>query len=124
MKIRKVKIAIKSFDAVLGDARNAMKRIAAGEEVKAECGVYFENLAAFKRALTEKRLEILHTIKERRPSSIYMLAKILGRDTKNVTTDLEYLRAIGLVEMKRTGEKRACVVPEVNYDKIGLEIAV
>jgi predicted transcriptional regulator len=124
MKIRKVKIAIKSFDAVLGNVKNTMKRIADGDDVKRENGVYFENLAAFKRALTEKRLMMLHTIKERRPSSIYALAKMLGRDIKNVTTDLEYLRAIGLVEMKRSGEKRERVIPEVNYDKIGLEIAV
>ena len=124
MKIRKVKIAIKSFDAVLGNVKNTMRRIADGDDVKMENGVYFENLAAFKRALTEKRLMMLHTIKERRPSSIYALAKMLGRDIKNVTTDLEYLRAIGLVEMKRSGEKRERVVPAVNYDKIGLEIAV
>ena len=49
---------------------------------------------------------------------------MLDRDIKSVTTDLEYLKDIGLVEMKRSGEKRVRVVPEVNYDKIGLEIAV
>lgn len=124
MRIRKVKIAVKSFDVFLGDVKNAVKKVANGEDIKAERGIYFENLAAFKRALTEKRLVMLHTIKESRPSSIYALAKILGRDIKNVTTDLEYLKAIGLVEMKRSGEKRERVVPEVNYDKIGLEIAV
>ncbi len=124
MKIRKVKIAVKSFDAFLGDIKSTAKKIADGENIKAERGIYFENLAAFKRALTEKRLEMLHTIKKRHPSSIYALAKMLGRDIKNVTTDLEYLKDIGLVEMKRSGEKRERVVPEVNYDKIGLEIAV
>lgn len=124
MRIRKVKIAIKSFDAVLGSVKSSMKRIANGDDVKVENGIYFENLAAFKKALTEKRLEMLHIIKENRPSSIYALAKMLGRNIKNVTTDLEYLKAIGLVEMKRSGEKRERVIPEVNYDKIGLEIAV
>ena len=124
MRVRKVKIGIKSLDAVLGDVRDSMKKIARGENVKEESGVYFENLATFRRALTEKRLEMLHVIKKKRPSSIYALAKTLGRNIKNVTTDLEYLREIGLVEMKRSGEKRERIVPEVNYDKIGLEIAV
>jgi predicted transcriptional regulator len=42
------------------------------------------------RALTEKRLELLKTIKDRKPSSIYELAKLSGRDLKNVLQDVSY----------------------------------
>ena len=124
MRIKRVKIGIKSLEDVLGNAREAMKRLGRGEKVKKESGIYFENLDAFRRTLTEKRLEMLHVIKEKHPSSVYQLAKILNRDIKNVNMDLEYLREVGLVEIKRSKEKRERVIPEVNYDVIELRVAV
>ena len=124
MRIKRVKIGIKSLEDVLGNAREVMKKLGRGEKVKKESGIYFENLDAFRRTLTEKRLEMLHVIKEKHPSSVYQLAKILNRDIKNVNMDLEYLREVGLVEIKRSKEKRERVIPEVNYDVIELRVAV
>ena len=79
---------------------------------------------SFFKVMTDKRLEILRMIKKKHPSSVYELAKILNRDARNVTQDLEYLKDIGLVEIKRTKEKKERTIPEVTYDKIDLEIAV
>ena len=124
MKIKKVKIGIRSLEDVLYNAREVMKKLERGAKVKKESGIYFENLAAFRRVITEKRLEMLHVIKERHPSSVYELAKMLDRDIKNVNMDLEYLKEVGLVEIKRSKEKRERVIPEVNYDAIELLVAV
>ena len=124
MKIKRVKIGIKSLKDVLSNAKEVMKKLDRGEKVKRESGIYFENLEAFRRALTERRLEMLHVIKENHPSSVYELAKMLDRDIKNVNMDLEYLMEIGLVEIKRSKEKRERVIPEVNYDVIELRVAV
>ena len=124
MKIKKVKIGIKGLKEVLEDFAETAEAIERGEKVKKRRGVYFENLEAFRRALTEKRLEVLHVIKRECPSSVYELAKILKRDAKNVTQDLEYLKQIGLVEIKRTKEKKKRTIPEVKYDEIELKIAV
>ncbi len=76
------------------------------------------------KCLTEERLRILKTIKRTHPHSIYELAKLLKRDTKNVSDDVSYLAEIGLIELKKTKEGREKVMPIVNYDKILLEIAV
>lgn len=124
MKIKRVKIGIKSLEDVLGNAREVMKKLERGEKVKKESGIYFENLDAFRRVLTERRLEMLHVIREKHPSSVYGLAKILNRDIKNVNMDLEYLKDVGLVEIKRSKEKRERVIPQVNYDIIELRVAV
>jgi len=124
MKVKKVKIGIKSLKEVLEDFAETAEAIERGEKVKRRRGYYFENLAAFRRALTEKRLEVLHVIKREKPSSVYELAKLLKRDVKNVTQDLEYLKQIGLVEIRRTKEKQERNIPEVKYDKIDLQIAV
>jgi len=124
MRIKRVKIGIKNLEDVLSNAREVMKKLERGEKVKKESGIYFENLEAFRRALTERRLEMLHVIKEKHPSSVYELAKMLDRDIKNVNMDLEYLKEVGLVEIKRSKEKRERVIPEVNYDVIELRVAV
>jgi len=124
MRIKRVKIGIKRFEEVLEGVKETMKKIERGEKVKERRGYYFENLEAFRRALTEKRLEVLHVIKKERPASVYELAKMLNRDAKNVTQDLEYLKNIGLVEIKRTREKKERTIPEVKYDRIDLQIAV
>jgi predicted transcriptional regulator len=124
MKVKNIKISIKSTDAFLEEAKSTMKKIMAGEKVSMKRGLYFENLDAMKKALTPKRLELLHTVKEKRPQSVYELAKGMNRDLKNVTQDLAFLERLGLVELKKTKNKRAKTTPSVEYDKILLEIAV
>ncbi len=124
MKIKNVKIGIRPTRTFLREAEEFMKRLERGGRVKKETGIFFENLGAMRRVLTEKRLMILHTIKERRPPSVYALAKFLGRNLKNVTEDLEYLAALGLVDLKTTRKGRAKTVPSVRYETIRLDIAV
>lgn len=96
-----------------------------GEKVKKRRGVYFENLDAFRKALTEKRLELLHTIKRLKPETIQQLAELTGRDIKNVSEDLKCLADLGLVNLDRDmNKKRGRVTPRVTYDKIRLEIEI
>lgn len=75
----------------------------------------------FRKALTPKRLELLHLIKTKKPSSINELARIAKRDVKNVADDLKYLEQIGLIETKEMKRK---TTPVISYDRIALEIAV
>lgn len=124
MKVKNVKIGIRTMEQAFKKAGDVMKKIARGEKVKKQAGVYFENLDTMRKILTEKRLEILHTIKKTHPTSVYKLAKILNRDINNVIEDLDYLKELGLVELKKTKDGREKTTPMVNYDKIQLEIAV
>lgn len=124
MRVKNIKIGIRTRKDAFKEAKEVMKRLSKGEKVKAHRALYFENLDAMRRVLTEKRLELLHVIKEKKPSSIYRLAKLLGRDINNVIEDLKYLEEVGLVELKKTGSGRKETIPTVNYDKIRLEIAV
>jgi predicted transcriptional regulator len=121
MKIKKVNVGIKSVKDALDDARDALKKVAKNEKVKKEVGVYFSSFEAFRKALTPKRLELLHTIKTDNPKSINELARLAKRDIKNVADDVKYLEQIGLIE-KRAGEKE--IQPSINYDRIALEIAI
>ena len=124
MKIKNVKIGIRTVDEALNEAKEVMTKLSKKEKVKKRTGIYFENLEGMRKVLTEKRLEVLHTIKKEHPASVYALAKSLGRDITNVTDDLSYLEYIGLVELKKSKEGRDKTTPTVNYDKIQIEIAV
>lgn len=121
MRVKKVKIGIKSIEDVLEDAKEVMKRLERGEKVKKETGIYFTSIEAFRKALTPKRLELLHIIKAQKPSSINELARMAKRNIKNVADDVKYLEQMGLVVKKKTAQK---TTPLINYDRIALEIAV
>jgi len=121
MKVKKVEIGIKSIETSLEEAKETMKTIAQGGKVKRKMGVYFTSFEAFRKALTPKRLELLHTIKTRHPKSIKELAEITRRDMKNISEDVKYLEQIGFIEKQ---EKDREIRPFINYDKLALEIAI
>ncbi|MEW6665112.1 MAG: ArsR family transcriptional regulator [Thermodesulfobacteriota bacterium] len=84
----------------------------------------FDSINTMRAVLTNNRLLILKTIRERKPDSVYELAKTLERDLKNVNQDLRLLAEVGLVTLERTDADRKRVVPHVDYGKILLEIPV
>jgi predicted transcriptional regulator len=124
MQVKKIDVGIKSLKESLKDFSAAWEKMASGERIKKEKGLYFDSIDAMRTILTNKRLLILKTVREQSPSSVYELAKMLGRDLKNVNQDLKLLADIGLVtlEKKETDKKR--VIPHVDYSKILLEITV
>lgn len=126
MKVKNVTIGIKSTEEMLNETKDIMKRLERGERVgRKRPGVYFENIATMRKAITEQRVRILKVIKERRPASIYELAKMLHRNLKNVSGDVHYLAELGLIELERAKTNgREKTVPQVHYDKILLEIPV
>ena len=124
MRVKRVKIGIKSLENVLEDTKEVMKKLERGEKVKPEKGLYFESIEGFRKALTTKRLGLLHLIREKQPGSIQELTRLSKRDIKSVATDITLLEELGLIDMKRKKEGRRESIAVVNYNKINLEIAV
>ncbi|MBI5196290.1 MAG: hypothetical protein HZA10_08205 [Nitrospirae bacterium] len=123
MKIKKVEIRIKSINNVFNDVKETVKKIERGEKLKpvTEPEIYFTSFEAFRKALTPKRLELLHIIRIKKPSSLHELARITKRDIKNIAEDVDYLEHMGLIEKKAENKK---IAPVISYDKIAFEIAV
>jgi predicted transcriptional regulator len=125
MKVKNVTIGIKSLDEVMAEAKGVMERLDRGEKIaRKKPGIYFENLATMRKAITEERLRILRVVKAEHPGSLYELAKLLNRDFKNVCDDVNYLAGLGLIELKKTKDGREKTTPTVDYEKILLEIPV
>ncbi len=121
MKIKKVHIEIKSLDAALKEAGEVYESASKGRPVQQKTAIYFGNLKEMRRVLTEKRLELLKAVKDKKPQSVYALAKMLNRDLKNVLQDVEYLKELGIIEVDETGDKK---IPFVRFDKISFEVAI
>ena len=64
MKIKRVKIGIKSMTKAMDDFVRTAEAVKKGEKTKKETGVYFTSLEAFRKALTPKRLNLLRLIRE------------------------------------------------------------
>jgi predicted transcriptional regulator len=124
MKVKKIDIGIKGLKESLKDFAETWKKLEAGKKVKKEEGIYFDSIDAMRAVLTNNRLLILKTIRERHPRSIYELSKMLGRDLKNVNQDLKLLAEIGLVTLEKAETDKKRVIPHVDYGKILLEIPV
>lgn len=121
MKIKKVKIEIKGLDEALKEGGEVFEKLSRGERIQKKTAIYFSNLKEMRKVLTERRLELLKIIKDKKPASVYELSKIVGRDIKNVLEDLAYLQELGLVEITETKDRK---IPRVDYDKIAFEVAI
>ena len=121
MKIKRVRTGIKDLKSGLDKFVQTAKSIQQGKKVKKVGGIYFSSFEDFRKELTPKRLELLHSIKTHRPSSINQVARLVKRYIKNFSDELKYLAQIGLIERK---EKEKEISPTINYEKILLEISV
>lgn len=121
MKVKRIQIGIKSLDETLKEAGKVFEQAVTGKTIKRKSAIYFSTISEMRRVLTEKRLELIKVIKDRKPSSVYELAKFVHRDLKNVLQDLAFLKELGLVEVTETADKK---VPAVHFDKIAFEIAI
>jgi predicted transcriptional regulator len=81
----------------------AWNRQAAGGKAVSLSVLTFEDLPLLLRTLTAARWVLLQELRKQETGSIYELAKRLGRDYKNVHTDVSRLAELGLIERRADG---------------------
>ncbi len=124
MKVKNIRLEIQDEDEFISEVKRDLKKIAKGEDMKNRSTLSFESLKTMRMFITDERLKILKVVRKYRPESIYELAKILKRDTKNVSDDVHYLSELGLLDIKESKDGRKKTTPVVNYQKIMVEIPV
>ena len=80
---------------------DAWKRVEGGGEEGSEYWLHFENLETLLKTLTPARWRLLRSLRTNGPMSVRALAVGLGRDYKNVHTDVRKLERIGLISRTR-----------------------
>ena len=64
-----------------------------------EKGYNFADISVLRQLLSNERARLLYTLKTKSPSSIYNLAKLLGRDFKSVRQDVKLLERFGFIDL-------------------------
>lgn len=124
MKVKNINIEVKSIEETLNEAKEVMEKMREGQLVKKKESISFSNIDIMRKVLTNKRLELIKTIKKYKPKSIYQLAKIVKRDSKSVNVDLKILSNLGMVDLKSREKGRENIVPRVDYEEIDVAIPV
>src|SRR5262249_40346016 len=125
--MKTVNFTIRPFSEVMGDFAKTFEAVRSGQRgpkgPRGEGG--FTSIEAARNFLTRERLTLLRTIRSRHPGSLYELAKMVGRDFKNVQEDIGILERHGLVRItKEPRGKRKVKVPQVPFEEIALRIAI
>lgn len=85
----------------------------------------FSGIAALRQLLSNEKARILDVIRTKKPKSIYELAKILGRNFKSVSEDINLLKRFGFIELVEEKTKnRIRHRPEIVVDNLILHIQI
>lgn len=123
MKVKKIKINLKSLEDVGKEVAQVMRAVESGESVSSKRHeIAFSDFAALRSFLTPKRLELIQLIRRHAPNSISQLARLAKRDFARVYQDLKVLSEAGIIEIPK-GPKGERAKPGV-AEKIRLEILV
>jgi len=97
----KTMIHTDGFEGWAERARARAKAMDEGRRIPPSKGITFESAADMVRLLTPSRLDLLQTVKRKRPTvSIKELAAILGRDVSAVRRDVTALEKLGIVSSR------------------------
>ncbi len=109
--MKRIEIEIMRSSDALKAAVKTWHKAKSGKRVTPR--ISFGSIKDLFSAITEKRLELLRHVAEQQGTlNTRQLAQALGRDYKNVHTDVSALEELGLIEK---GEKGVLTVP---YDEI------
>ncbi len=96
----KIRLLPRRLDILISRFGTRFKRLAELESKAEEAK--FNRLGLVRGIITMEKMRILREIKEHSPSSIYELAKRLGRDIKTVRQDIKQLVEVGFLSLERT----------------------
>ena len=103
--MNRIEITILKPQAALDAFAETWRRVEAGEEQ--EPRLVFGSLRELFSAITEKRLELLRYVATHDVLNVRQLAQELGRNYKNVHTDVRELVELGLLEKSDQGQLTA-----------------
>lgn len=85
----------------------------------------FDSLAVLRQLLSKEKSRLLYVIKNQNPSSIYDLAKKLGRGFKSVSNDVKLLERIGFIDLIREKHKnRTRLKPVIAVDTLTINFRI
>lgn len=100
---RVLHVEVSSLEESLGQFGEALEKTMQGVELEPFEAIGFESMIDLLNTLTPKRWELIRRLKREGPLTLYALAKVLGRDYKNVRLDVRALEGWGIIERDKAG---------------------
>lgn len=100
--MRTYKVEIQSPETIFSEFRAGFLQAVAGQDVP-PAPIAFASYADLSRMFTPKRVELLGVLRQQGPLSVRALATAIGRDYKNVHTDVQALERIDLIQRDAAG---------------------
>ncbi|MBI4741570.1 MAG: hypothetical protein HY777_08525 [Betaproteobacteria bacterium] len=111
--MNKVEIIVTTPEQAVRDFTAIWQKAEQGENITPSIG--FGSPSELFAAITDKRLELLRYVAQHAGLNMHQLAKEIGRNYKNVHTDVKALEGLGLLE-RNNGK---LVAP---YDEIDIKV--
>jgi len=100
---KKMTIGVGSVDQSAKRFIETWRKVERGEKLARQDRLTFDNLETLLRTLTPSRWTLLRTLRQEGPMTVRALSKTLGRDYKNVHTDVRTLEHNGLLSRDKAG---------------------
>lgn len=116
-----LRIRVESTEQFHDEVLDDLEALEAGEVTEDEYVVSLPDEQALSRVFNERNLQLIRTIADEEPASMRETARLVGRDIKEVSRNLNELAQLGVVRLEDEGRSKR---PVVWYDEIDLTVSV
>lgn len=106
--------------ATVQEQRARSLAIAAGTRKRGddEPNVWFPSVTAMAQVLSDDNMALLKAVREQRPDSMDTLAKVVGKQTPNVSRSLHAMAEYGLIKFVKNGRT---VTPQTTFEHLSVD---
>ncbi|UIP00426.1 transcriptional regulator [Halobaculum sp. CBA1158] len=116
-------VTVGSLADVETRSHDAMERALSGDELNGDAPrrITFETADELVRVFSPRAIELLRTIASEEPGSMREAARLVDRDIKDVSRNLDRLAEYDVIEFVEEGRSKRPVVP---YDDIRIDLGL
>lgn len=114
-----LEIRVESLNDSFDKFREVFNRALAGETVEKEEYIAVSSVEELNKLLSPKRIQLLNFLKRNKVNSVRELSEKIGRDYKNVYTDLKLFEKLGIIKFEKVNSN---LVPKVLYDELDIKV--
>jgi len=114
-----LEIRVESLNDSFDKFREVFNRALAGETVEKEEYIAVSSVEELNKLLSPKRIQLLNFLKRNKVNSVRELSEKIGRDYKNVYTDLKLFEKLGIIKFEKVNGN---LVPKVLYDELDIKV--
>lgn len=114
-------VRVESDDQFHDHIQEDIRRLEAGDDLEAVHVLSLHDEQSVARLFSPANMQLLRTIAREQPESMRATARLVERDIKDVSQNLNELETLGVIEFERHGRAKRPIVP---YDDIDVHLSL